>query len=113
MNDGKPMLVVVGADWCPACQTMKHGALAKLEKQGKFKEVSYVALNSDHHPDLARKLASGSMIPQVVLYEKTDAGFKRRQLTGAQSEGVLQSLIKGAVQRRATLSGRIFRHASN
>ena len=112
VKDGKPMLVVVGADWCPACVTMKNGTLARMEKQGQLSEVSYVALNSDRHPELASKIGSGSAIPQVVLYEKTESGFRRRQLTGAQSEGVIQSLVKGAAQRRASLR-QLFQNASN
>jgi thioredoxin-like negative regulator of GroEL len=113
MSEGKPMLVVVGADWCPACQSLKNGTLAQMERQGKLREVSYVALNSDRHPDLASKLGRGSTIPQVILYEKTESGFHRRQLTGAQGEGVILSLVKGAVERRTSPSGKPFRHASN
>jgi thiol-disulfide isomerase/thioredoxin len=113
VKEGKPMLVVVGADWCPACQTMKHGTLAQMERQGKFSEVSYVPLNSDRHPELASKIGNGNAIPQVVLYEKTEKGFRRRLLTGAQSEGVLQSLVRGALERRAALRGKVFRQASN
>jgi thioredoxin-like negative regulator of GroEL len=113
MQEGTPMLVVVGADWCPACQTMKNGTMAQMERQGKLREVSYVALNSDRQPDLASKLGRGSMIPQVILYEKTESGFRRRHLTGAQGEGVIQSLVQGAVERRTALSGKLFRQASN
>jgi thioredoxin-like negative regulator of GroEL len=113
VKDGKPMLVVVGAEWCPACQVMKNGTLAQMERQGKLKEVSYVALDSDRNPSLAGQIGGGNMIPQVVLYEKTDNGFRRRQLTGAQNEGVLQSLISSAVERRAALRGKIFRQTSN
>ncbi len=111
--DGKPMLVVVGADWCPACQTMKKGALARMERQGKFEDVSYVALNSDHHPELASKIGSGGMIPQVILYEKTANGFRRRQLTGAQSEGALHSLIQGARDRSVALRNKVIKPISN
>jgi thioredoxin-like negative regulator of GroEL len=113
MSEGKPMLVVVGADWCPACQTLKNGTLAQMERQGKLREVSYVSLNSDRHPDLASRLGSGSTIPQVILYEKSETGFRRRQLTGAQGEGVIASLVKGAAERRSALSGKLFRQASN
>jgi thiol-disulfide isomerase/thioredoxin len=112
MNEGKPMLVVVGADWCPACQTLKNGTLARMEKQGKLREVSYVALNSDRAPALASKLSQGSSIPQLILYEKTETGFRRRHLTGAQGEGVILSLVKGAAERRTSL-GQVFRNTSN
>jgi thioredoxin-like negative regulator of GroEL len=112
IEEGRPMLVVVGADWCPACQTMKNGTLAQMERQGKLREISYVALNSDRQPDLAARIGQGSMIPQVILYEKTEKGFRRRHLAGAQGEGTILSLVKGAVQRRTAL-GKVFRQTSN
>ncbi len=113
IKEGKPMLVVVGADWCPACQTMKQGTLAKMERQGKLEGVSYVALNSDHHPELASRIGRGAMIPQIILYEKTSEGFRRRQLTGAQSERTIQSLIEGARERSQSLRDKVFKQASN
>ncbi len=113
VKEGKPMLVLVGADWCPACVTMKNTTLAKMERQGKLSDVSYVQLNSDRHQRLTSQIGSGGMIPQLVLYEKSETGFRRRQLTGAQSEGVIQSMISAAAQRRSNLASKIFKNASN
>ncbi len=31
---GKPLVVLVGADWCPACQTMKNSAMAQVARRG-------------------------------------------------------------------------------
>ncbi len=94
---GKPMLVLIGADWCPHCVTMKNRVIPQLEKQGALKDVSYVALNSDHHPALARQMMQGGSIPQVVLFYRTADGWKRHRTVGAMSAGNLSSLLQQAV----------------
>lgn len=100
---GRPLLVLVGADWCPACQTMKQRTLAKMEKQGKLKQVSFSVINTDHEPAVSRQVMRGSSIPQLVLFEKTADGWKRSQITGAASEGDIETFISRAVQQFAKL----------
>ena len=113
VQDGKPMLVLVGADWCPACVTMKNSTLAPMERQGQLNGVSYVQLNSDRHSRLAGQLGSGGMIPQLILYERTKDGYRRRQLTGAQSADTVQAIVRGAAGRQAELAGKAFKNASS
>ncbi len=33
-KEGKPLLVLVGADWCPGCRTMKDEMIPELERDG-------------------------------------------------------------------------------
>ena len=33
-KDGKPLLVLVGAEWCPGCRIMKDDVIPKLETDG-------------------------------------------------------------------------------
>lgn len=98
-NQGRPLLVLVGADWCPACQTMKSHTLARLERSGKLQGVAFTIVNSDRDAELAGRIMRGSSIPQLVMYEPTDAGWRRTQLTGGQSEGQVEAFIAGAVAR--------------
>jgi thioredoxin-like negative regulator of GroEL len=93
---GKPMLVLVGADWCPACVSMKTGTLANMERKGKLKNVAFSMLNVDRQDRLARHMMQGGSVPQLVLYTKTDKGWETRRLIGAQSEQAVQQLIASA-----------------
>lgn len=95
---GKPMLVLIGADWCPHCVTMKNRVIPQLQKQGALDEVSYVAINSDQQPTLARQMMQGSSIPQVILYYRTADGWKRHRTVGAMSAGNLSRLLGQAVE---------------
>ncbi len=98
---GRPMLVLVTADWCPACVTMKHGALKNLASNGKFKDVEYCIVDRDREGPLAFRLMQGTRIPQLILFEKSETGWKRMQLTGLQSETSIQSFVRPAIMRHA------------
>ena len=39
---GSPLMVVVGAEWCPACVTLKDQTLSTMKAQGEFQNVSLV-----------------------------------------------------------------------
>jgi len=96
-ESGKPLVVLVGADWCPGCRQMKYSAIPELEKKGGLNNVNYVYLNSDEDSTLAGKLMKGGSIPQLIMYHKTDEGWKRQQLTGAQAVSEIERFIERGV----------------
>lgn len=98
---GKPLVVLVGADWCPACKQMKQSIIPQAKRNGLLDDVSFAVVNTDNEPKIARSLMQGSSIPQLVVYHKTADGWKRRQLTGAQSLGTIESVIKEATAATA------------
>ena len=96
-EQGQPLVVLVGADWCPGCQVMKHGVLAKLRERGRLKRVNYTTVNMDENSELAQKLMHGGKIPQLIVFTKTDEGWKREQVVGATSEENVESMIDRAL----------------
>ncbi|MEX0939017.1 MAG: thioredoxin family protein [Pirellulales bacterium] len=101
IETGQPLVILVGADWCPGCQTMKHSVIPALRHQGSLKDVSFAVVNSDQQSRLASQLMSGGSIPQLITYRKSADGWKRTQLTGAHSVGEVQSFIHRAVELTA------------
>ena len=95
---GKPLVVLVGADWCPGCRQMKYSAIPEVEKKGGLNNVNFVYLNSDEDSQLAGKLMKGGSIPQLIMYHKTDEGWKRQQLTGAQAVSEIERFIERGVE---------------
>ncbi len=93
---GRPLVVLVGADWCPGCRQMKNSAIPELEKKGGLSKVSFAYVNTDEQSALAGKLMQGSSIPQLILYHKTDKGWKRQQLTGAHAPSDIQAFLQRA-----------------
>jgi thioredoxin-like negative regulator of GroEL len=99
---GKPLLLLVGADWCPACVTMKTGTLARMERSGKLKKVAFSVLNTDNDRKIAGNVMRGGSIPQLIMFTRNAEGkWDRQQLTGAQSEQAVERMISEGVTRQA------------
>jgi len=99
--DGRPLVVLIGAPWCPGCRTMKQSTMPRLNRTGKLAGVVYTEVDSDEQPKLATKLMRGNSIPQLVVFYKDESGWRRGQLTGAQSESQIEALLKKAVGAQA------------
>jgi thioredoxin-like negative regulator of GroEL len=99
--NGQPILVLVGADWCPGCRTMKAAVLPRLQQGGRLKVVNFALVNTDQDAALAAHLMRGNSIPQLIVYAKTESGWHREQITGATSEAAVEQLIKRATDAQA------------
>ena len=94
----RPLLVLVGATWCPGCQTMKQTVLPSLEHEGGMRAVSFVAVDADAQRDVASQLMRGSAIPQLIVFAKTPQGkWHREQIIGEASTADVKSLISRAI----------------
>lgn len=98
---GKPIVVLVGADWCPGCRTMKQSTIPGLSRQGKLANVQYATVNTDKQPALAKKLMRGDSIPQLIVYTKSGEGWTREQVVGNQSGAQVSAMIDRAVRASA------------
>src|SRR5215203_5532883 len=56
----RPLLVLVGATWCPGCQTMKQTVLPSMRRDGEIQAVSYVTVDADSDRDVASQLMRGN-----------------------------------------------------
>ncbi len=99
-EDGRPLMVLVSADWCPACQVLKTSTLPKMQKAGKLKPVVYTIVNADRQKSLASKIMSGGTVPQLIIYKPTEDGWHRSQIIGSQGEAAVESFIQKAVRKR-------------
>lgn len=99
---GQPLVVLLGADWCPGCRTMKHSTLPTLERRGGLKDVAFAYVNTDEDSSLAGKLMKGGSIPQLVMFQKkADGSWTRKQLTGAQSASAVEQFLGSAEEATA------------
>lgn len=98
INDSsRPLVVLVGADWCPACQAMKTSVLPQVEQQGGLNHVAFAMVNVDRENTIAKSLMEGGSIPQLVMFVKTDKGWSRQQLTGNQSVSTVEGFVASGV----------------
>jgi thioredoxin-like negative regulator of GroEL len=105
----KLLVVLIGADWCPACQTMKNSVIPQAQAQGVLSNVAFAEVNTDQEPKLSKQLMRGGMIPQLIVYHKTSDGWQRKELVGAQSIGAIQGLIKQIQPAPAAATPRVGR----
>jgi thioredoxin-like negative regulator of GroEL len=96
--EGKPLMVIVSATWCPACHTLKDTTIRDLETSGQLSEVNLAVVDRDVEPELAKELMREEKIPQIIVYSKSTTGrWERSQLIGYQPQGPVRSLIRSAV----------------
>lgn len=102
-KEKKPLLVLVGASWCASCQVMKKETIEPMKGAGELNDVVVAVVDKDARPELAQQLMRGNTLPQVVMFNKDDSGWKRYSLTGMQSQTRMRDLLRRV---RATATGR-------
>jgi thioredoxin-like negative regulator of GroEL len=102
-SSGKPLVVLVGADWCPGCRTMHNSTMPQAAQRGLLKDVSFAHVNTDHEGALARQLMTGGSIPQLVMFYETPQGWQKKHLIGAQNMATIEAFLKTGVEGSATV----------
>lgn len=96
---GKPMVVMVSAEWCGPCQAMKKTVLPQIQKRGLMQKVSFAIVNVDREGALARKLTGGGPVPQLVMFRRNGNGWLRKKLVGGQSVTTVEKFIVQGIAR--------------
>jgi thiol:disulfide interchange protein len=95
-DESKPLVVLVGADWCAACKKMKTNTIEPMKKSGEFSEVVFTNVDKDAQPEVCQQIMQGETLPQIIVFAKGNAGWRRYSLSGMQSEGRVKELIRKA-----------------
>ncbi|MBL9092746.1 MAG: thioredoxin family protein [Planctomycetaceae bacterium] len=95
---GKPLVVLVGAEWCPGCRVMKNTSMPQVKQDGVFQEVSFTTVDTDTQGEIARQVTGGGAIPQLVLFQRDGAGWKTEKLVGAQNPATIIKFLRKGVQ---------------
>jgi len=98
-EDGRPLVVLVGAQWCPACQAMKSTYIPDALRSGALKGVAFTMVDVDAKRNLANRLMRGSSVPQLVMYYDSEDGPKRLQLNGVQDVDSIRDFVSTGVQQ--------------
>ena len=93
VKTGKPLVVMVGADWCGPCQNMRRSILPRVREHGLFRKIAFAHVNVDRDRELATQLTGGGAVPQLVMYRKTKDGWSRRKMIGSHSVEEVEKFI--------------------
>jgi len=98
---GRPMVVLVGAEWCPACVQMKQSVLPEVKKTDAFKQISYAEVDIDQERELGQQLTKGGPIPQLLMYRRTPLGWRLWRIIGGQSVHRVERFISDGLTAEA------------
>jgi thioredoxin-like negative regulator of GroEL len=93
LQTGRPMVVMVGAEWCPACKAMEANVLPEMRNRGLLRRVAFALVDLDRDGEIGPKLTAGGPIPQLIVFRKTADGWKNRRLIGSQSIEAVEEFI--------------------
>jgi thioredoxin-like negative regulator of GroEL len=95
----QPLLVLIGAQWCPGCITMKQQVIPSLARRGALRPVTFTTVDYDADTATAQQLMRIGSIPQLIVYSPLpDGKWHREQLVGEATEAEVQSLIARALK---------------
>lgn len=100
VETGRPLVVMVGADWCPACHQMERDVIPVVRQRGLLRRVAFALVNLDRDRDVGQKLTGGGPIPQLIVFRKTPEGWHRTELIGAQSIEKVEQLIQNELTQQ-------------
>lgn len=89
-EDGIPMLVLCGAEWCGPCKKMKE-TLFEMKKNGELDGIAIAYVDIDKEPDVFDKIKSGTTVPQIHMFSSDN---KRVFLRGLQTRLKLREVLK-------------------
>lgn len=100
VNEDKPLMVVVAAPWCPACQVLKESTIKPMAYSGQLNDVSLAIIDKDESPELVEELTKGEkLLPQIIVFSNEQGKWQRRRLLGFQPQTPVRSLIRRALHR--------------
>lgn len=84
IQEDKPLVVIVGAERCPACVDVKRRILPKLFQRFQRNRFCYAEVNCDNQPELAEKLMNGTKtIPQITIFYKENGNWRKKRWIGS------------------------------
>lgn len=93
---GRPLVVLLGAQWCPACVKLKTSVMPQVAENGGLAGVELAYVDIDKEPALARQLVKGTSIPQLVRFDRGPKGWQSRHMIGAQSPAKVAQFLAGS-----------------
>ena len=98
VKTGRPMVVLVGAEWCPACKVMKDTVIPAVKKRGGLNKVSFAVVDIDEEKELGKTLISRGPIPQLLMYRRTPVGWRLRRIVGGQSVKTVETFVAEGIK---------------
>jgi len=104
LTTGRPLVVLIGAAWCPACQKMRNSILPQVAEAGGLNKVAFTYVDFDQQRQLASRLSRAKSIPQLIRFDRTASGWKTKCLIGAKSPREVYNFINAGLYKETPVS---------
>ncbi|MBN1912242.1 MAG: thioredoxin family protein [Pirellulales bacterium] len=104
VTSGRPLVVLIGAGWCPGCQTMKNSILPQVKEAGGLDRVVFFYVDFDRQRQLAVRLRRATSIPQLIRFDRTTGGWKTKCMVGAKSPHEVYQFINAGLANKTKIS---------
>lgn len=99
IQEKRPLLVIVSAKWCGACQVLKRDTILPMCRDRELRDAVVVVVDVDEDPENAKKLMAGEKLPQIVLFNRrTGEKWKRFRMEGRQTREKIKELFDRAMK---------------
>lgn len=97
----QPIVVYVGAEWCPACKTMKPRLKEVVAEMGLGKTAILAEIDYDEDRKSAKSVMDGTSLPQTVLFYFTDERPEpfSKVLRGSASKRQIKEFLNAAATK--------------
>lgn len=95
---GRPLVVLVSAQWCPACRVMRQTVIPEARRRGLLRKVAFAVVDYDREQDLAGQLTEHGPIPQVVMYRRTAGGWQMWRMIGSQTIDAFERFLRQGLE---------------
>ncbi|MGQ9574746.1 MAG: thioredoxin family protein [Thermoguttaceae bacterium] len=97
-HTGRPIVVLVGADWCPACRQMTEQVVPQVRQRGLLRRVAFAFVNLDREKELGGLLTGNGPIPQLLMFRRTPEGWRLRRLIGVCDAQTMERFIRQGIE---------------
>jgi len=87
---GRPMVILVGAEWCPACKVLENTVIPQVREHGYLQRVAFAIVDYDREREISQRLVGDGPLPQMLMYRKTADGWKVRKLIGSHPVNIVE-----------------------
>lgn len=94
---GRPLVIMVGAEWCPACMVMKNSIMPQVKQGSVFGQVAFAAVDLDQERELGSQLTENGPIPQLIMYTPKDGAWEKRRLIGGQDTQTVETFLREGI----------------
>ncbi len=98
-TNNKPIMVFIGAKWCPACKVMKSDTLEPMYSDKELNSVNLVILDADADKELVSKLTNdidSIKYPCTIVFTK-NKDWRKLSVLGRQTRDNLKEFIKKSI----------------